>query len=164
MRLRTYTTLGLFLLPLVLIRSPVVNVTWKRGTEFGAYETYSWIEGADAPTKLSHQRIVSAVENELAIKGWWRDEEEPDVQLSYYASSKDEVTIDSPYRTSWYDDATIRVRRIHEGTVLLDMVDAAENELVWRGIVTEALSDNPRRNDSQINDTIRKLLDGFPPG
>lgn len=164
MHRRPYTTaIGLFVLPLVLT-SQHVNVSSKRGTEFGNYETYSWIEGVRAPNELTHQRIVSAVENELAIQGWWRDDQEPDIYLSYYTSVKDEVTIDSPYRTSWYDEATIRVRRIHEGTVMLDMVDGAENELVWRGIVTEALSDNPRRNDSRINDNIRKLLDGFPPG
>ena len=162
MHVPTYATLGLFLLPIVLT-SAGVNVAWKRGTDFDSYETYAWIEGAHAVNKLSHQRIVSAVENELAIKGWWRDDQEPDLYLSYYASTKDAVTIDSPYRTDWYDDATITLRRIHEGTVALDMIDADENELFWLGSVTEALNDNARRNDSEINDTVRKLLDGFPP-
>lgn len=41
----------------------------KPGTDFDEYETYRRIEGAHVPRELSHQRIVSAVENELAIKG-----------------------------------------------------------------------------------------------
>ena len=161
-RRNTRTALGHFLLPLVLA-TPAVNVEWKPDTDFSQYHTYDWIGGAHAVDELSQQKIVSAIEDELASGGWWRDDHSPDLHLSYYASTKDEVTIDSPYRTSWYDDATIRVRRIHEGTLMLDMVDAAENVLVWRGIVTEALSDDTRRNDSQIADTIRKLLEGFPP-
>jgi Domain of unknown function (DUF4136) len=161
--LRKHATWGLFLLPLAL-SSPTVNVAWKPGTDFGKYETYDWIAGAPAVKKLAHQRIVSAIENELAIKGWSRDDQNPTLHLSYYASTKDEVTIDSPYRTSWYDDGTIKVRRIHEGTLMLDMVDAGENELVWRGTITDGLSDDPNRNDSRIKDAIRKLLDGFPPG
>lgn len=47
---------------------------------------------------------------------------------------------------------------------MLDIVDAADNELVWRGMVTETLTDDPRKNDRRIHDAIRKLLDGFPPG
>ena len=46
---------------------------------------------------------------------------------------------------------------------MLDIIDVAEDELIWRGITTETLSDNPRRNDSKINDTVRRLLAEFPP-
>ena len=162
MNLFIYAKFGLVLSAL-LGTSQTANVEWKRGAKMEGYETYAWIEGTPASNKLSHQRIVSAVENELAIRGWWRDDQEPDVYLSYYASEKDEVAIDYSYRTDWYDDASVTVRRIHEGTLMLDMIDVAEQELVWRGIVTETLSDNPRRNDSKINDTVRKLLAEFPP-
>ncbi len=152
----------LLLLP-IAAASQKVDVRWQRGTDFAKYETYAWMDGRRAPDNLSHQRIVSAVENELAIKGWWREDQAPDLYLSYYASVVDEVTIEYAYRTDWYDDASVTVHRIHEGTLLLDMVDAAENELLWRGIVVRALTDNPRRNDSKINDTVRRMLGRFPP-
>ena len=161
----THAKLGL-LIAVFLSAPQTAQVDWKRDTEFGEYETYAWRGGVRAPNKLSHQRIVSAVENELAIKGWWRDDQArvPDIYLSYYASVKDEVVIDYAYRTDWYDDASVTVRRVHEGMLMLDIIDVAEDELIWRGIITQALSDNPRRNDSKISDTVRTLLAEFPPG
>ena len=150
-------------LALLLSTSQTANVEWKPDAKIDGYETYTWIDGTPAANKLSHQRIVSSVENELAIRGWWRADQDPDVYLSYYASEKDEVVIDYTYRTDWYDDASVTVRRIHEGTLMLDIIDVAEEELVWRGITTETLSDNPRRNDSKISDTVRRLLAEFPP-
>ena len=153
------------LLLLVASQSGDVKVASRPGVDFTVYETYRWIEGAPARTALAHQRIVSAVENELAIKGLWRDasDAEPDLLLSYYVAVTSEVVIDSPYRSDWYDEGTIHVYRIREGTLVLDVIDPAENELLWRGSVTRTLTDNPRRNDATVAEAVRTLLARFPP-
>ena len=152
---------AVLLLPLSF-QATGVNVAAKPGVDFAEYETYQWIEGVPARNELVHQRIVSGVENELAIKGLWRVESEPDLLLSYYVAVRSEVVIDSPYRSDWYDEGAIHVRRIHEGTLVLDVIDPSENELLWRGSITRALSDNPRRNDATVHDAVRDLLDAFP--
>lgn len=149
------------LLPLAF-QAAGVRVAAKPGVDFADYETYQWIEGVPARNELVHQRIVSGIENELAIKGLWHVDSEPDLLFTYYAAVRSEVVIDSPYRSDWYDEGAIHVRRIYEGTLMLDVIDPSENELLWRGSITRALSDNPRRDDATVHDAVRELLGAFP--
>lgn len=149
-------------LPFLLLTTQTIEVDSRPGAKLSDDRTFSWLTGHPAPDDATDRRIVSAVEDELAVKGYFRDDEEPDLYLSYYVAIKSEVVIDSPYRTDWYDEGTIRVRRIHEGTLVLDVIDRAKNELLWRGTATRALTDDSIRNLSQIRDTVQKLLASFP--
>ena len=57
--------------------------------------------GRPFPNGLSDHRITNAVENELDIKGFWLNEEEPDLYLVYHASAKEEVDLGGAgYRSS----------------------------------------------------------------
>ena len=52
------------------------------------------------------------------------------------------------------------------GTLIIDVFDAAERELVWRGSgegrVNQARS--PEDRQERIDDAVRKILRDFPPG
>ncbi len=53
-----------------------------------------------------------------------------------------------------------------KGTLIVDIVDPRENELIWRGWASQALDDDPRPEKVQmyIDAAVRKILDEFPPG
>jgi hypothetical protein len=51
------------------------------------------------------------------------------------------------------------------GTLVVDIFDAATGELIWRGWATRAVAELPYRDDAQefLNETVGKILQGFPP-
>ncbi len=53
-----------------------------------------------------------------------------------------------------------------KGTLIVDIADPRENELIWRGWASQALDDDPSPEKVQmyINAAVRKILDEFPPG
>lgn len=58
-----------------------------------------------------------------------------------------------------------RVVEYVEATLVLDVVDARTNELVWRGWGTERLHRNPRpeRVREFVAEAVKKILEEFPP-
>ena len=57
------------------------------------------------------------------------------------------------------------VSQYDEGTLVIDVVDMAKQELVWRGIGTGVLSENPsvEERTANINYAVTEILTQFPP-
>jgi len=56
--------------------------------------------------------------------------------------------------------------RLTEGTLVIDIVDKAKKELIWRGLgtgVVQNYSDHEKLQAS-IDEYVRKILNNFPPG
>ena len=49
-----------------------------------------------------------------------------------------------------------------EGTLVIDIIDAGTNELVWRGVAVSALG-NATYDVKDINKAVEKILEEFPP-
>ena len=140
------------------------SVDFDRRVDFSKFETFAWRDGTPVENDLSDHRITSAVENELGIKGYWQEEQEPDMYLVYHASAKEEVDLaGADYRASWKSPATLKVEKHIAGTLVLDMLDAKKGHLLWRGIATATVDPNLQKNQTIINKAVRKLLEGFPP-
>ena len=52
---------------------------------------------------------------------------------------------------------TTRVVEYEEGTLVVDLWDAAERELVWRGTVSRVFSDNLQKAEKQVVKAIQKM-------
>ncbi|WP_188151546.1 DUF4136 domain-containing protein [Teredinibacter waterburyi] len=52
-----------------------------------------------------------------------------------------------------------------QGTIIVDMLDGATNEVFWRGTVGGKISDTatPQKRDQRAEKLIKRLLEGFPP-
>jgi hypothetical protein len=147
-----------------------VKSDYDSSADFSKFRTWSWLQqpgGTQPPlaqeNPLTHKRILSAVEQELAAKGLERlDEGTPSLLLSYHVGLKERVDVDTfGYRGRW-GPGEVQVRTYTEGTLVLDMVDAEKKELVWRGWVT-ALVQPGGVSEETIRKSIRKLLKKFPP-
>jgi hypothetical protein len=49
------------------------------------------------------------------------------------------------------------------GTLLVDLVDAKSNELVWRGLATKTLNKRPKNVRPLIDKAVKKMVKRFPP-
>ena len=60
--------------------------------------------------------------------------------------------------------STTMVSTFVEGTLIVDLFDAGTKKLVWRGIATDTISDNPAKNAEKIQNAAKKMFEKkFPP-
>lgn len=54
--------------------------------------------------------------------------------------------------------STSRVVTYDKGTLVIDIWDANEKKLVWRGSSTETVSDNPKTMEKRLEKMLNKLV------
>jgi hypothetical protein len=145
----------------------------SKATNFAAFKTYAWVRGTPLTDELNHRRIVDAVDAQLASKGLARVEAggTPDVLVAYHATFDRSLQIDGfaagwgGYRFGPSRSSSARVEKILTGTLVVDMVDAATNTIVWRGIASKDVDvkASPEKREKNIQRTVAKLYKRYPP-
>lgn len=156
----TALALGLFGVP---AEAQTVRVQWDRKVDFSGYRSFSWIEGTAAVDPGVNQIVTEAIENELSVRGIFPDEAEPDLHVVYHASAREEFQVGGGYRRDWEDSGALKVDSYLAGTLVVDLVDATENGIVWRAIATATVSGNPKKARGRIPAVIQKMFADFPP-
>ena len=155
-----------------------IDSDYNSTTTFAAYQTFAWMQQPDQVkdnmTKLGQitQRIENAVEHELMADGYQKASAAPDFYVVYHTSVETQVTgatIDTwgyTYRRPRWRTGTVyadvRVDSYQEGTLIIDIVDAEKNELVWRGTAVGAVS-SPAQAAKKVDEAVQKILAEFPP-
>ena len=150
-----------------------ITTDWDHNANFSSYETYMWREGTPLSNPLVQQRVNSAIESELSAKGIRQVESNPDMYVTYHATTKD----DTQYQTDSFGygmgpgwrgmggmgTSTTRAITYHKGTLVIDFWDANKKQMLWRGTATATLSDNPQKNSKKIPKAMAKLFKKYPP-
>ena len=145
-----------------------VSIDYDQGVDFAALQSYAWADGTPVLNRLSHQRVVNAVDYHLTMKGVQEVEENPDVYLVYHASAEKEIRVtDWGYsgigRSRWaYGTRDIDVNTVIVGTLVVDMLNS-DQKLIWRGIGRGTVSSKPEKNEKKINKAVQKMFKKFPP-
>jgi hypothetical protein len=140
-----------------------LRVQWDRKVDFSRYQTFSWLEGTAAVDPTVNELIRESIENELSVRGIFPDEAEPDLQVVYHASAQEKFEISGGYRRDWEEAAALTVDSHLAGTLVIDLVDAREDRIVWRGTATATVSGNPKKARGRIPTIIEKMFADFPP-
>ena len=173
-----------FILSLFVITVFTGCASMKVDTEYdstaglASYETFAWMEKPDEVrdnlTRLGQitQRIETAVERELMDGGYQKANATPDFFVVYHTALETQITgatIDTwgyGYRRPRWRTGTVyadvSVNTYKEGTLIIDIVDAEKNELVWRGTAVGAVN-NPSRAAEKVDEAVQKILAEFPP-
>jgi len=59
--------------------------------------------------------------------------------------------------------ATVNQNIENVGSLIVDLVDAPQNQLIWRAVGTDTLSDKPEKNAEKIQKTVAKMFQKYPP-
>ena len=147
-----------------------VNVDYDHSADFTKYKTYAWMESRNpAPSDLSHRRIVEAIDQQLAAKGLRKVDRNPDLLVVYNAGVKEQVSVQGysygyyPYRWGGGGSVYLYENVELQATLIVDLVDAQKQELAWRGVATDTISDKPEKNIKKINKAAEKMFKKFPP-
>jgi hypothetical protein len=163
----------------VLLVAQKVSYDYEKTANFAAFKTYAHKDGTKVGQSLIDDRIVAAIEAQLAEKGLTKSESNPDVFVVYHMAfdkEKDISTYSSgyggygPYGWGWGGGwaggtTTTQVRDILVGTLVIDMADAKKGQLVWRGVGVKEVNTqaNPEKRDKSINNAVKKIFKNYPP-
>lgn len=160
-----------------------VRYNFDKGTNFGTFKTYKWVELKDAAKvdSLRDKEIKDSVDAELAKKGLTRTDSDPaDLYVAYQAGIGTEKQFTSYntgwdygpgwYRGGWYGGdgggvTTGQTSTIYTGQLVLDMYDSKNHDLVWRGVVSKTIDPDakPEKQEKNLNKAVTKLLKNYPP-
>jgi hypothetical protein len=158
-----------------------VSSDYDRNANFTSYKTYSFTQEAVAlpVDDINRTRILDAVSNELAAKGFTKAEQSDVlIDLNLTAAQKQTATATSSgpgyygyggaYRYGWgggFTTTTINVQNYLEGTLFVDMVDASKKQLVWQGRAVGTIDEKatPERREKNINYAVKQIFTTYPP-
>jgi hypothetical protein len=172
------TALALLLVP-AMASAQKTSYDYNKAANFAGFKTYALKDGTKVGDPLIDERIVAAIERELATKGLTKSDN-PDVFVVYHVAfdkQKDISTYSSgygggygPYGWGWGGGWTggttsTQVRDILVGTLVIDMADAKKSEVAWRGMGVREVNTqaNPEKRDKSINEAVKKILKNYPP-
>jgi len=153
------------------------KVDYDKGVDFSKYRTYAWREGTPAASPGVQQDIEDAIDAQLQAKGLTRVEADADLHVITHTSSRAETLITAdkwsyggwPGWRGWGNWGTgistsmVNVSKIPIGTVMVDLVDAEADRLVWRGIGEGTIPKKHHKLEAKIQRGSQKLFRDFPP-
>ena len=159
-----------------------VATDYDPDASFSSYKTYAWLPRPVDPTgdlradnPLVHARVRDAVDEALKAKGYERLlEGMPGFYVGYHLSltTKMEATrMDNYYGYGtgrWRSAGTSQtvIREYEVGVLVLDIVDAELDRLVWRSTGRKVISNTPptpEQSRQRILDAVTQILAPFPP-
>jgi len=148
----------------ILAQAQKAVVDYDRDVDFSKFRTYAWMSGQPAPNPLVDRRIISAIEGQLAAKGWAQVSASPSAIVVYQAAVDQQKQLNAWGRgPRWSGTGTVSVETIVVGQLVVDVLDAASKQLLWRGSVSDSVSDKPEKNEKKLNEAVAKLFRQFPP-
>ncbi len=151
------------------------TVDFDRTADFSKYRTFKWLEGGGVPeNSIVAKRFEAAIERQLAARGLTRADP-ADLLVSLQAHRRTETVYYQEanagwgwgYGPGWWHGHLVywHPEEIPVGTLVVDLVDAKSNQLVWRGIARRVLDPTASIEEKERNadETAVQLFQNFPP-
>jgi len=150
-----------------------VKTDYDRNTNFSEYKTYSWGK-IHTENPLWVPRIQDAVNSALAAKGWTEVESGGSVSIMAMEITDTHRTLNTYYNDfggGWhwgrglgFGESTTTEETYRVGTLVVDFLDTSSKNLIWRGSVSDILSNKSDKNIKNLDKGVAKLFSRFPPG
>lgn len=163
-----------------------VHSDFDPAADFSTIHTFSWKQvnvpgDALAANPFLYKRIVTAINQYLETRGYQKtDDTVADVLLAIHGGTKEKMRVTdwggpggyyiNPWYNPWWGGAAyggrVDVSYYTEGTLVIDVVNRQQHELIWRGLGTGIVHDytHQEQMEKQINEYVREILNTFPPG
>ena len=163
-----------------------VRVDFDPKTDFQALRSYAWApmtaeeRQQKSRNSLTHERIQSAVDAHLAARGYKKvAEAQADFLVTHSVTVESRTQVNETRMSVGYVrygahggvgvgygipvDTTVYQYKV--GTLVIDVIDAKQKRLVWRGSGERTLGEDqaPEKRTEIINTTVNEVLSRFPP-
>ena len=142
-----------------------VNVEFNAAFDFNVYSTYAWRDGTPARRDVAEQRIRRGVDRELVAAGLRRVVEDADLWVVTHALV-DRHSLDDLHDRAYWEFFTgvksVDAFDLGAGTLVVDLVDARLQRVVWRGAASEAIRGRMEPNLKKIDKAIHGMFRRLP--
>ena len=159
-----------------------VKVGYDKSVDFSKYATYTWAPPGMPPSRpLLYRHVVGTIDEHLKSKGLKKTEQGGDLIVAAVGGIDFGVntpagtpilptysglppSIDSGMWVGASGPSGGMAPLVSKGTLLLELVDARANKVIWSGSVAEKLDpDKQEESLRRVSKAIEKLLTNLPP-
>jgi hypothetical protein len=179
MKLRLFAAGAVLLLMAGCASGPDVRGDFDPAADFGRFRTFGFVEQAGTDTgdarSITTTLLQNAAAREMEARGYVRSDT-PDLVINFHGRLEERVDIQSRpapsmgptwgYRgwagSSW-GGTEVTTRRYNVGTLVMDLVDLEQRQMVFQGTLQTNVSNEMLRNREQsINTLVTELFAKFP--
>lgn len=137
-------------------------------------KTFKFETAKDGDTQsLDRSRIHQAITTELVSKGYSEIDSSAPLVVRYRI--EEEIRIESTggsYGVGMSRNhlgvgmhTPVRSREIKEGKLVVEMVEASDNRVIWRAVSQKRLTEqmSPEHRTALINELVREMFSNYPP-
>ncbi|MEE4295295.1 MAG: DUF4136 domain-containing protein [Wenzhouxiangella sp.] len=155
------------------------------GVDLSSYERFAFVDplGTDRAgyASLISRQLVFSTRRELEELGltFAENAAEADLLVNFQAHLDERIrTREVPepymgptfydYRYGFYNpwpaySTRTEIDQVTEGTLVVDLIDAGKNEMVWEGRARNTVTERTRRNAAElIDETVARMFQSFP--
>ena len=165
---------------LVITGCATMNVSShvQRGLDVSRYHTYDWGPADALPAgdprleqnPFFQDHLRGEVEKAMTRRGfeWSAAAERADILVHYHANISERLDVDRFDVQRGYcgeNGCDVPTLRYEAGTLVIDVIDARTNRLIWRGWAQSAVKGMLENEDTmarQINEAIARMFEEFP--
>jgi hypothetical protein len=140
--------------------------------DFSRYRTFDVSSITSSGDDLLGRRIQAALETEFASKGLTESRQSPDLLVVAHARVGHQTEIVTwgsgwGWGRRWGGGPGLSystVEKIAVGTLVVDLVDAKNHELVWRSTASDAVDPDatPARREKSLTAAVSKMFETYP--
>jgi Domain of unknown function (DUF4136) len=176
-RRRILSLMGIALICATTSLAQEVKTDYDRSADFSRYKTYSW-EQVQTQNPLWADRVKAAVNSALAAKGWTEVKSGGNVSIMAMEMTQSHQTLNTYYDSfgggwgwgrrfgGWggnSGESTTTTETYRIGTLVVDLFDSGTKNLIWRGSLSDVLSDKSTKNIKNLDKGVVRLFAHFPP-
>ncbi len=159
------------------------SADYDKTTDFTKYKTYSVLPwNAQASTDIGESpkaKIYAAINNEMQKRGYKYQEKGGDLTIGLSVLIEEKVEIRSDGSVNYNvgygyygyygavgmgygSPTTYREYYYNDGSIVIDIFDEKQKNLVWQGYGFDRLDDNPHKNEEKIDIYVKYIFHKFP--
>ena len=165
---------------------PDIRADFDPSTNFAQYKTFAFVQplgtDRDGYQSIVSQRLKAATQREMEARGMRLEADHPHLLVNFNATLTEKMRVSTApsvmvgvgaggyygYRMGmygawplYYDQTT--VTPYQEGTLNIDVVDAARKQLVWEGVVTDIVTQEMLDNlQASIDAAVAAAFSKYP--
>lgn len=145
-----------------------VKTDYDHHANFSQFHTYYFAK-VQTTDPLWQSRIENAIDHALQAKGWQRVDNGGDIAITAVGSARDQREYQTFYdglggwRWGGFGETTTQAVNYPVGSLVVDLYDAHNQQLIWRGVSSDTLSNKPEKNEKKMDKSVDKMFDHFPP-
>lgn len=158
---------------------PDVRGDFDPAADFGRFKTFGFVEQAGTDSgdarSITTTLLQNAAAREMEARGYVRSDT-PDLVINFHGRLEERVDIQSRPAPSmgptwgyrgWagspWGGTEVTTRRYNVGTLVIDLVDLQQRQMVFQGSVQDTVTRQMQQNREQtINDAVAQIFARFP--